>query len=300
MEADPDSLSFNVAGGIDGDIVEGLDFILRKKARDSIQIINAGEPGKPFTRKDTSYMVIHEVVEELVTITEDSWAIQLGAFRVKSNAERYRKTLEKLLNRKVDIVIEDNFWKVRIPDLKTREEVDQSLGILRKNGVTEVWVIKLKAKQQQLVLTEKQDTILTITETNEVIEEPAFDRASSIEVGTYDNVKSAINLKDTLFKTIHKPVLIIREEGMYKVRITGFENNEDLMEFLSSLRKLKLKELKIQSAERSDDKVKAERPEEMKSDTIQKPVVTIPQQPPAEEITPIKEPTFALQVGIYQ
>ena len=300
MKTDPDSLIFTVAGGIDGDIVEGLDFVLRKTARDSIRIINAGEPGKPTTRKDTSYMVIHEVVEELVTITEDSWAIQLGAFRVRSNAERYRRTLEKLLNRKVEIVIEDNFWKVRIPDLKTREEVDHSLDILKKKGVTEVWVIKLKAKQQQLILTEKQDTVLTITETNEVIEEPAFDRASSVEVGTFNNVKSAISLKDTLFKTIHKPVLIIREDGMYKVRITGFENNEDLMEFLSSLRKLKLKELKIQSAERSDDKdTGAEKPEQIKPDTIQKPVDQIPQQPPAEEITPAREPTFALQVGIY-
>ncbi|MBP1666898.1 MAG: Sporulation Domain-Containing Protein, partial [Bacteroidetes bacterium] len=191
MEADPDSLWFDVAGGTDGDIIDGLDFILRKKVQDSIQIVIVGEPGKPFTRKDTTFMVIHEVVEELVTITEDSWAIQLGAFRVKSNAERYRRTLEELLNRKVVIVIEDNYWKVRIPDLKTRTEVDENLAILRKNDVTEVWVIQLKAKQQQLILTEKQDTVLTITETNEVIEEPPFDRASSIEVGAFDNVKNA-------------------------------------------------------------------------------------------------------------
>ena len=300
MEADPDSLWFDVAGGTDGDIIDGLDFILRKKVQDSIQIVNVGEPGKPFTRKDTTFMVIHEVVEELVTITEDSWAIQLGAFRVKSNAERYRKTLEKLLNRKVDIVIEDDFWKVRIPDLKTRTEVDDTLAILRKNNVTEVWVIQLKAKQQQLILTEKQDTILTITETNEVIEAPPFDRASSIEAGAFDNVKDAINLKDTLFKSIHKPVLIIREEGKYKVRITGFENNKEMMEFLSSLRKLKLKELRIQSAERYDDKrIRADKPEEIKSDTLQKPAETKTQQPPAVEAAPVKEPTIAMQVGVF-
>jgi cell division protein FtsN len=286
-----------VAGGMDGDIIEGLDFILRKRLKDTIQIIDFREPGKPFTRKDTTYMVIHEVVEELVTITEDSWAIQLGAFKVRSNAERYRRTLEKLLNRKVVIVIEDNFWKVRIPDLKTRTEVDDNLAILRKNDVTEVWVIQLKAKQQQLILTEKQDTVLTITETNEVIEEPAFDRASSVEVGTFDNVKSAISLKDTLFKTIHKPVLIIREEGKYKVRITGFENNKEMMEFLSSLRKLKLEELKIHSAERSDDKnIEAIKPEEIKPETTRS---EIPKPPAEEEVTAAREPTFALQVGIF-
>ena len=297
MEADPDSLWFDVAGGTDGDIIDGLDFILRKKAQDSIQIINIGEPGKPFTRKDTTFMVIHEVVEELVTITEDSWAIQLGAFKVRSNAERYRKTLEKLLNRKVDIVIEDDFWKVRIPDLKTRTEVDDNLAILRKNNVTEVWVVQLKAKQQQLILTEKQDTVLTITETNEEIAEPPFDRASSIEAGTFDNVKDAINLKDTLFKSIHKPVLIIREEEKYKVRITGFENNKEMMEFLSSLRKLKLKELRIQSTERSEDKnIEAIKPEEIKPETTRS---EIPKTPAEEEVSAAREPAFALQVGIF-
>ena len=157
--ADPDTLSFTVDGGTEGDIVDGLDFTLRKILVDTIRITDVTEPGKPYTRKDTTFMVVHEVVEELITITEDSWAIQLGAFRVRSNAEKYRRTLEKLLNRKVDIVIEDNFWKVRIPDLKSREEVDRSLDILKKNGVTEVWVVQLKAKQQQVILTERQDTV---------------------------------------------------------------------------------------------------------------------------------------------
>ena len=42
-------------------------------------------------------MIIHEVTQELVTISEDSWAIQLGAFQVKTNAEAYRKKIEKIL-----------------------------------------------------------------------------------------------------------------------------------------------------------------------------------------------------------
>lgn len=295
--ADPDTLSFTVEGGPEGDVVEGLDFILRKKSLDTVKIVDVGQPGKPYTRKDTTYMVVHEVVEELVTITEDSWAIQLGAFRVRSNAEKYRRTLEKLLDRKVDIVIEDNFWKVRIPDLKTREEVDRSLGILKKNGVTEVWVVQLKAKQQQVILTERKDTVLTITETNEVIEEPGFDRASSVEVGSFDNVKNAIILKDTLFKTIHKPVLIIREEGVYKVRITGFENNKDLMEFLSSLRSQKIKELKVYSTGRSDDKDKEGKQQEVtKPDTVRSEIsISLPE----EKAEAKKEPTVALQVGIF-
>ena len=35
-------------------------------------------------------MIIHEVTQELVTIEKDSYAIQMGAFKVKANAERMR------------------------------------------------------------------------------------------------------------------------------------------------------------------------------------------------------------------
>jgi hypothetical protein len=73
-----------------------------------------------------------------------------------------------------------------------------------------------------------------------------------------------------------------------------------MMEFLSSLRKLKLKELRIQSAERYDDKrIRADKPEEIKSDTLQKPAETKTQQPPAVEAAPVKEPTIAMQVGVF-
>lgn len=301
MTADPDSILFTVAGGTEGDIVDGLDFTLKKIILDTIRITDVTEPGKPYTRKDTTFMVVHEVIEELVTITEDSWAIQLGAFRVRSNAEKYRRTLEKLLNRKVDIVIEDNFWKVRIPDLKTREEADQSLAILKQNGVTEVWVIQLKAKQQQIILTERQDTVLTITETDEIIEEPSFDKASSIEVGTFENIKGALDLKDTLFTSIQKPVLIIREKGLFKVRITGFKDYGDMLEFISSLENSGIKDFRIETTRKTKDHLRpAEKPEKTKIDTVDKPEDTQIQQPPVEE-KPVElhEPTVAIQVGIF-
>ena len=305
MTAQPDSILFDVAGGSDGDYVEGLDFVLRRKEQEIIPVIDAGEEGKPFTRKDTAIMVIHEVVEELVTISEDSWAIQLGAFRVRANAERYRRTLEKLLNRKVDIVIEDNYWKVRVPDLKTRDNVDNDLELLRKNGVTEVWVIRLKAKQQQLILTERQDTVISITETTEIIAEPPFDRASSVEMGVFDNTKAAIALKDTLLEFVHMPVLIIREDDRYKVRVTGFASWEEMMKFISSLEKSRFGDIRIHSLRRPPDTaVPPEKAEEIRTDSIAEPAEIIPvditpAEPEPEEAAVKKEPTVALQAGIF-
>jgi cell division protein FtsN len=299
MISTPESLHVSIAGGIDGDIVDGLDFTLRTKPGDTTTV-EPVLPEKPVIRKDTSFMIIHEVVEELVIIAEDSWAIQLGAFIVRSNAEKYRKTLEKLLGKQVNIVIEGGYYKVRIPDLKTREEVDENIAVLKKNGVTELWVIRLIGKRQQLVLTEKQDTIVKITEISTEPAEQSFRRETSIEVGTFKNINNAIALKDTLFSSLYKPILIIRQDGYYKVRITGFESNEEIDKFIPSLVRFGLKKVLIPSVGKSEDKlIEIQSSEEIKPDTTKKVTEIIPQQPVAEEAPVVKEPTIALQVGVF-
>ncbi len=73
---------------------------------------------KPVIKKDTSYLIVHEVTQELVTISEDSYAIQMGAFKKKTNAEAYRKKIAKILGRTCEIIIEDGFYKVRISKLR--------------------------------------------------------------------------------------------------------------------------------------------------------------------------------------
>jgi hypothetical protein len=284
VTAEPEMLQFTIAGGIDGDIADGLDFTLRLKRKPvDTTAITQVEPEKPLVKTDTTFMIIHEVVQELVTIPEDSWAIQLGAFKLRSNAEKYRRTLEKLLGRKVDIVIEDDFFKVRIPDLKTREEVDNSISILKKNRVTELWVIRLKAKQQQWILTEKQDTVVRITEKITATAESTFNRATSIELGKFKNINDALALKDILFAEINKPILIIRQDGSYKVRIIGFVNRDEMIKFTNSLDKFGIKEVLIPPFDRTGGEViKVQPPEEV-----------------VEKAPIVKEPSIAIQVGIF-
>ncbi len=168
MSSDPVIREFSIKAGMDGDYVDGLDFRLKMIESDTI-MPEVKKPG-PVTRKDTSIMVIHEVFEELVTITKDSWAIQLGAFKNRTNADNLRKNLEKILGRKVDIVIADGYFKVRINEIEQRSEVDQIVEILRRNGITELWIISQRAKQQQIVLREVSDSVIKIVETR--VDEP--------------------------------------------------------------------------------------------------------------------------------
>lgn len=294
MESDPVSLSFKISERMDGDIVDNLNFRLTMKPGDTT--VSKPELPKQVIKKDTTYMIIHEVTQELITIAEDSWAIQLGAFRKRSNAEAYKRTLQKLLGKDVEIVVEGDYYKVRILDLKTREEVDRNIELLQKNGVTELWVIRLKAKHQQLVLKERTDSIAKITETVVESEIPVFSFEMVLQAGAFRNEINAINLKNKLSGMLSKPVQIIFADGYYKVQITGFENLEEIDKMVRALGFLGQKDLWIPPTTRRDTFV----PPVIKPDTTgpgpeEKQIV-----PAVEEEPAVKEPTYALQVGVFR
>jgi cell division protein FtsN len=242
MTSEPDSIAFSVKANLDGDIVDGLDFNLKKIVKVTKEVLPE-VPVVQVVSKDTSYFIVHEVVEELVTISEDCWAIQLGAFRQKRNAEAMRRKLEQIFGQKVDIVVADNFYKVRINDIKTRAEVDQKIEVLRKNGITELWVITLKAKQQQRILVDRADSVAVIrdiTDTTGVQPVPAL---MSIQIGAFRSNNYAIALRNRMASLINNPVEIIVEDGYYKVRITGFTNRLDMERLLPSLGMMGLRDL---------------------------------------------------------
>jgi hypothetical protein len=221
--ATPTQIHFETRALEDGDIVEGVDFNLMINQSN---LTSAGQvsqiiPSKSLTKKDTTYMIVHEVTQELVTIMEDSYAIQHGAFKIKTNAENTRKKLEKVLGKKVDIVVEDGFFKVRIPEIKTRAEVDSNLTVLSLNGITEVWVISLKAKKQQLILTERQDTIRQITETITTNTELIGSQGITVQLGAFRDKSNAIELMRQLKARYGDRLRMVFEDGFYKLRLSG-------------------------------------------------------------------------------
>ena len=244
MTSNPVSKEFTVKADLDGDYITDLDFVLSEvekvipelkpdQLKDSITKTDVVVP-KPVTRKDTVIMLIHEVSQELVTISEDCYAIQLGAFRLKSNADNYKRQLEKQLGRKVDIIIEGDLYKVRINDLKDRKEVDEVIAVLKKFGVTELWLISLKAKQQQWVLVERQDTVREVRDIIEGAEEPVT-TGRAIQVGAFKNESNALALKERLGLLIDKPAVIIKDGGYYKVQVRGMKDMAEIEKVISSL-----------------------------------------------------------------
>jgi hypothetical protein len=276
MSSDPESRQFNLASGIDGDIAEGLDFTLRMKSDTTTKQV---VPVKPVVKKDTTYMVVHEVTQELVTITEDSYAIQLGAFQVRANAEVLRRKLEKLVGRNAKIIVEDNFFKVRISEITERAEVDRNLEILKKNGITEVWVISLKAKKQQLVLTEKQDTIRQITET---LTNPDLigSQGITVQLGAFRDKSNALELMKQLKARYGDRLRIVFEDGFYKLRLSGMTGvKRDVLDELNklgpNLGKIKFKDIWMSPpVAASEEKPVLPAIEEPVSPVKEEPVVT--------------------------
>jgi cell division protein FtsN len=292
MIAEPDSLLFSIAAGKDGDIVYGLDFTLRMKHVDTTVI----PPEKPFIRKDTTFTIIHELTQEIATIKHDSWALQLGAFRQRSNAEAYRQNLQRLLDKTVNIIIEDNLFKVRVPDLKDREDVDENIAILRQNGVTELWVINLRSKQREWILIEKKDTVMKIIEAADKKRLPRFTHDMAIQAGAFLQESKAVALREKLAIMLDKPVVILRENKYFKVRITEFESLEELEKMLHTLRLMELRDVWIPPVSMPE---KIVQPAVEKPDTTIKPVEEKVEIPVVEEKPPKPEPTIALQVAIF-
>jgi cell division protein FtsN len=320
MKSEPEILKLNIKGvGLDGVIIDGLDFTLKLKPEDTtiinpvnpvetvdtvnpvntvipIEPVESAKQEEPVVRKDTTYMIIHEATQELVTIAEDCYAIQLGAFKNKSNADVLRKKLEKVLGKNVEIIIENDFYKVRISGLKDREEVDENIAVLQQNGINEIWLTSLKAKQQLWVLREKQDTIAEIKET--ITKKAAADLVTgiSIQVGAFRQESRAIELKNKLSGALDKKVVIVTEDGYFKVRIAGFENQEEIRKLLPSLNLLGVKDFWLLPAEKREEPapviqqiVQPDSTPKVVEDKIETPVV--------EEKPALPEPKVSLQVG---
>ena len=156
--SDPRTRSFSINESIDGDLAEGLDFIIRPQFPDTTQIKPA-EAEKPVVAKDTSGLIIHEITEKVYTITQDSWAIQIGAFKSRALAETFRTRLAKELNREIEISVSGDFYRVRIMGLDDRKDVDETVIALNKLGFNELWIIRLVAGYRVVQLIPGEDSL---------------------------------------------------------------------------------------------------------------------------------------------
>lgn len=268
MESSPDSINFNITANTEGDFVDGLDFTVG---------MSTNKPGvSPLVKipgRDTTYVIIHEVIQEVMTSLIDSYAIQMGAFKRKSNADAFRKKLTGALGKEVEIFIEDGFYKVRITGFLNRKEVDDYIPILKRNGIYEMWVITLKGMQKHLMVTIRKDTVTKLIEIRQeatsittlpqiqpsakitvdniilklkhdsIANEPEkkyvtpaqAEPTVSLQVAVFRKYTQAAKAQRRITRKLNLHVDIVHEFDYYKVIVTGFYTREETYRFYPEL-----------------------------------------------------------------
>ncbi|TFH46697.1 MAG: SPOR domain-containing protein, partial [Bacteroidia bacterium] len=231
MTSSPDSIAFTVKADLDGDYIEGLDFVLKK-------IISETPPEETVTqtvvKKDTSYLILHEEVRELVTITEDYWAMQLGAFKTKSYAEAWMKRIAAVVDKDVELINEDGFYKVRVTGFKNREELDSYIPALQNAGFTEIWIIHNKAKIVERIVT-RQDSIARITETAVERPLPVVVPGTVIQVAAFRTQEEASAIIDRLLAAVENLITVRIEDGVYKVQLADIQDTVEIQKLIPIL-----------------------------------------------------------------
>jgi cell division protein FtsN len=248
LTSDPASLTFTIKTDLEGDYVEGLDFTLRSSVviPDTIIAADTTTAAMPDTtaavlppertiQTDTSYLVIHEVTRELVTITEDYYAVQFGAFRTKLYAEIMKQKVEAALDKDVELFEEDGFWKVRITGFKDRDDLEKYIPVIHGQGITEIWVITNKAVRGDWITTTREDSLAMVRETVTEKPIPIIVSGNTIQLGAFETAEETEPVSDRLLAATEKLVTIRQEEGVYKVQLSGFADTSEIRDFIPLL-----------------------------------------------------------------
>lgn len=328
MICEPDYRSLSIMKNTEGDFVEGLDFTLKKifPITDTVTIADTSAVMPDTTRviapagrvmaKDTSYLVVHEVTRELVTITEDYYAVQFGAFRNKLYAEIMKQKVEGALDKNVELFEEDGFWKVRITGFDDRDDLEKYIPVIHGQGITEIWVITNKAVKGEWITTGREDSLAVVRETfteRPVI--PMVISGNTLQLGAFETVEETEAISNRLLAAAEKLVTVRQDEGLWKVQVTGFADTTEIRDFIPLLQERGFTDILVlhQTEEGLVPVVPAVIPEAAEAPAepgmrdilvpqpVPEPVEAAPEPPvPVEEIVAPPIPRFLLHAGNYR
>jgi hypothetical protein len=181
----------------------------------------------------------------------DEMVIQIGAFRFESYAKQFKERLSYLQDKPIIIVPEGGYFKVRLIDFKSLEEMDKIIPALGLLGVKEMWIFRVKKKEEtkDLLVAQSDTTLkeaekkieLPVTEgedpvelENPVVEEPTI----NLLVVVFQKRSKALRARRRISTKLNLPVEIVPEWGYYKVIITGFKKIEEISKYYPMLSEL--------------------------------------------------------------
>jgi uncharacterized protein YutD len=118
-----------------------------------------------------------------------------------------------------------------------------------------------------------------------------------IQVGAFRQESNSLAFKEKLSAILDKHVILVTEDGFFKVRVTGFSSQEEMEKFYPTLAFIGVKNFWVLPIKKQEE-IKPQAV--VLPDTTKKPEsenTTLPVV--AEEIPVVSQPTIALQVDVF-
>ena len=118
-----------------------------------------------------------------------------------------------------------------------------------------------------------------------------------IQVGAFRQEPNSFVLKQRLSAILNYPVILVTEDGFFKVRITGFSNQEEMEKLYPTLAFLGMKNIWVLPVKKQEE---IESLAVVQPDTAKKPVSENTALPVvAEEVSVASQPSIALQIDVF-
>jgi cell division protein FtsN len=171
--------------------------------------------------------------------------IQVGAFRIESNALGLKNRLTDLLDQTIVTVSENDMFKVRITGFKTQEELERTVSSLGLLGLGRVWIMspeRLEPKTLPVLnVALGPDVFLAENKVNQVAvqHKSTPDTVSfALQVGVFHDRSKAIQAQRRIIARFKLPVSIEQEWTFFKVIIHGFSSAGETAKYYPELTKM--------------------------------------------------------------
>ncbi len=266
MVATPTSKTAVIKPSIEGDVVDGLDFVLKSTEK---------EPA------DTTKKAVPVPQPEKISDQDLSAYLQIAAFIGENNAQRFVNTISAMINTPVKIRFENGWYKVLVDGFTSKEDMERCKRlIVSKNIVPEKSIMEIirylsaenkniaertkKRIAQGVDLRPENSTIINPGKPTATVPAPVTQPAGKpaippststtsrpvttqpqdlqpvtgkelismrkyyfVEIGTFKTVTNAAKLVEKVANLIPYPIEITFRDKLYKVRFGGFDTQAE-------------------------------------------------------------------------
>lgn len=242
MVAAPEKMEVTFSNSLDGDIIDGLDFLLmpneemkpdsshstsqvEPSAEPAIQVEPSAEPAIQVEPLAEPAIQVEPAVEPGIQarkgenkpigsaagpwliLEKKSETLQVGAFKVKSNAFAMVQRLKEISEKPAIVNYGKDYYYVKIPDIASPKLARELAPRLEKNGIETYYLIRGDYTQTYLL------------------------------AGEFEKEEEAIEAQKQFMESTVHGVTIVYENNLYRLHITGFASRMEAEAFAEEMEK---------------------------------------------------------------